>query len=151
MKIKRSTHPGNQWRIKLIEYKNDQKITSRQIFERLQNIGNIGIMTPVAVYLWLINDEVIGPLDRNTLNAIARLVGQTDKIMEWQQGIKYIRSLHNKLIRHLWRIVEYNANGVDGKFEDDYMIDEKLGIKASELSKLILIAKVSSLPRRIED
>lgn len=148
--IRRKIHPGNEWREKLKQYiARNPGITYQQIFEKLKTYGKIGIKTSTSIYLWLESEDIIGPLDIATLEAIAKLVNLPGKVKEWQDGIKFIRSRHRRLIRHLWQVFKYNASELKDKSDEDYVVDPVLGIKISELSKLVAFAIVTGTPRKI--
>ena len=150
--IKRKTHPGNEWREKLKEYMIEHPGTTyTQMFEKLKQICNIGIKTPTAIYLWLESYDVIGPHDLETLNSIAKLVNSEDKLKEWWAGIQYIRTRHRRMIRHLWKVFTYSAKELKERSEEDYVVDPNLGIKISEISKLVRFATITGIPRKAED
>lgn len=150
--IKRKTHPGNEWREKLKEYiVRNPGITYPQVFERLKQHGNIQIQTPTAIYLWLESDDIIGPHDIETLEAIAGLFGLQEKVKEWQTGIQFIRSRHRRLIRHLWQVAKYNATELKERYNEDYVVDPKLGIRISEISNLVRFAIVTGTPRKADN
>lgn len=149
--IKRKTHPGNQWREKLNEYMvENQPVTYQQVLEKLKQMCDIGIKTPTAIYLWLESYDVIGPRDYGTLKAISKLVNSEEKLQEWWGGIQYIRSRHRRMIRHLWKISTYTAKELKEKTEGDYVVDPTLGIKISEISRLLRFATITGTPRHLE-
>ncbi|MEM0133680.1 MAG: DrmE family protein [Thermoplasmatales archaeon] len=150
--INRKIHPGNEWREKLKEYvRKNPGITYPEILENLTLQGKIGIRTPTAIYFWLESDDVIGPQDRETLEAIAKLVGSPEKVKVWQSGIQYIRSRHRKLIRHMWQVFKYNATELKEMYNEDYIVDPELGITISEIAKLVRFASITGTPRKLEN
>ena len=150
--IKRKTHPGNEWREKLKPYLIEHPGTTyTQIFEKLKQIRNIGIMTPTAIYLWLESYDIIGPHDLETLEAIAKLVNSEAKLKDWWEGIQYIRMRHRRIIRHLWKVFAYSVKELKEKSEEDYVVDQNLGIKISEISRLVRFAKITGTPRKVDD
>ncbi len=147
--IKRKTHPGNEWREKLKEYMNQNpEISYAQVFEKLKEVNDIGIKTPVAIYLWLESYDLIGPQDFITLKAIAKLVNSENRLKEWWEGIQYIRMRHRRMIHHLWKVVKYSAMELEERNAEDYVIDHVLGIKISEISKLVRFATVTGTPKK---
>jgi hypothetical protein len=150
--IMRKTHPGNEWREKLKDYMMEHPgITYPQLFEKLKQMGGVGIETPAAIYLWLESYDIIGPHDFETLEAIAKLVNSEDRSREWWEGIKFIRMRHRRMIRHLWKIFTYSAKELKEKNEEDYVVDTVLGIKISDISKLVRFATVTGTPRKVEN
>ena len=147
--IKRKIHPGNEWREKLKEYlRKYPGITYPEILEKLMQHGKIGIKTPAAIYFWIESDDVIGPQDLGTLEAIAKLVGLPEKVKEWWGGIQFIRSRHSRMIRHMWQVFKYSATELKERYNEDYVVDPELGITVSEISNLVRFATVTGTPRK---
>lgn len=152
--ISREAHPGDEWRRKLKDYRDAHpEMTKSDILEQLKKMGDTTIMTTVALYEWLDYNEVIGPKSPGTVLAIARLTGCEDRYEDWLRGIRDIRSLHNKLMKHLWKIAKFNIKRLRrGAYDtENFYLDRKLKISISDLSKLMTFAEVTRRSVKIEE
>lgn len=150
--IMRKTHPGNEWREKLKRYVIDHPgITYSQILDELNQMGDAGIETPAAIYLWLESYDIIGPLRFKTLQSIAKLVNSENRAKIWWAGILYIRKRHRRITNHLWKVFTYWSKEIREMDGEDYVVDPVLGIKISEISKLVHFGTVTRAPRRVDD
>ena len=152
LRINRRNHPSNEWREKLREYmRKTPGISYSQVYEKLSSHGAIGIKTPSAIYLWLESEDIIGPKDLETLQTIANFLGLESRLKDWQKGIKTVRSIHNRMMRYIWRVAKYSASKLNGESYEDYdIIDPRLGISIPELAKLVRFVTVTGPPKKIE-
>jgi hypothetical protein len=152
LKINRRNHPSNEWRERLKRYmKTNPRMSYSQLYNKLRSYGTMGVQTPSAIYLWLESDDIIGPKDFETLKTIADFLGMTDRLKDWQMGIRTVRSIHNRMMRHIWRVAKYSARKIREESYEDYdVVDPRLGISVAELSNLVRFVTVTGAPKKME-
>ena len=152
LQINRKDHPSNEWREGLKRYlKRNPGMSYSQLYHKLQIYGPIGVQTPSAIYLWLESDDIIGPKDFETLKTIADFLDMTDRLKDWQMEIRTVRSIHNRMMRYIWKVAKYSAKKIrDESYEDYDVVDPRLGISVAELANLVSFATVTGTPKKVE-
>ena len=149
-RIDRNKHPSNEWRRLLRDYMDGHpELNYSGLYELLKNHGKLGIAHPEAISLWLANDDIIGPRDMETMQTIGAFLSAGDRWKVWWSGVREVRSLHYKLMRHLGSIAKYNSAKLHNQDYEDYYVDRRLKISISDISKYVVFRRVTAFPKRI--
>lgn len=149
-RIDRNKHPSNEWRILLRDYMdNHPELNYSGLYELLKSHGKLGIAHTEAISLWFANEDIIGPRDMETMQTIGAFLSAGDRWKTWWSGVREVRSLHNKLMRHLGSIAKYNSAKLHDQDYEDYYVDRRLKISISDISKYVVFRRVTAFPKRI--
>lgn len=134
-----------KWKILLRDYlERHISMNYKDLFVELKQKG-ASIETPVAVYEWMHDDDLIGPRDKKTMQAIASLLDTPDEELAiWWASIKQVRSTLHSLYSNLWKLAR--SYGGKSTYEDrDVTINKELNITLSDIANLVVLTKVTEV------